>query len=70
VFDLWVDQDGNGEIDLDERGKELDVANLKAWLKDPPGRKPMAPDQARGMPNLNLSDVQINALVAYLETLE
>jgi cytochrome c oxidase subunit 2 len=70
VYDLWVDQDGNGEVDLDERGKELDVANLKAWLKNPPGQKPMAPDQARGMPNLNLSDVQINALVAYLETLE
>jgi len=70
LFDLWVDQDGNGEIDIDERGEELNRADLEAWLKDPPGRKPMAPDQSRGMPNLNLSDEQIDALVAYLETLE
>jgi len=70
VYDLWVDQDDNGEIDLDELGQELNVADLEAWLKDPPGRKPMAPDEGRGMPNLNLTDEQIDALVAYLETLE
>jgi cytochrome c oxidase subunit 2 len=70
VLDLWVDLDGNGEIDIDEVGKQLNVANLKAWLHDPSSQKPMAPDQQRGMPNLNLTDAQINALVAYLETLE
>jgi cytochrome c oxidase subunit 2 len=70
VFDLWRDLDGNGEVDLDELGKEFNVAQLKAWLRNPPGEKPMAPDQARGMPNLNLSEEQIAALVAYLETLE
>jgi cytochrome c oxidase subunit 2 len=70
VYDLWVDQDGNGEIDLDELGEELNVADLEAWLRDPPDRKPMAPDDSRGMPNLNLTDEQIDALVAYLETLE
>jgi cytochrome c oxidase subunit 2 len=70
VFDLWVDTDGNGEVDLDERGKQLNVADLEAWLRNPPGQKPMAPNQSRGMPNLNLTDEQINALVAYLETLE
>lgn len=70
VFDLWRDLDGNGEVDLDELGKEFNVAQLKAWLRNPPGEKPMAPDGARGMPNLNLSEEQIEALVAYLETLE
>ena len=32
--------------------------------------KPMAPDQFRGMPNLNLSQDQIDKLVAYLSTLK
>ena len=70
VFDLWQDLDGNGEIEIDELGQEFNVAQLKAWLRNPPGEKPMAADQARGMPNLNLSEEQIEALVAYLETLE
>lgn len=70
VFDLWVDSDGNEEVDLDEQGKQLNVADLEAWLRDPPGRKPMYPNGSRGMPNLNLTDEQIDALVAYLETLE
>jgi cytochrome c oxidase subunit 2 len=70
IFDLWADEDGNGEVDIDELGGRLNVADLKAWLKDPPGRKPMYPEGSRGMPNLELTDEQINALVAYLETLE
>ena len=70
VFDLWVDQDGNGEVDIDEHGGQLNVADLIAWLRNPPERKPMYPDGNRGMPNLNLTDEQITALVAYLETLE
>lgn len=39
--------------------------NVAAWLRDPPGRKPGAK-----MPNLGLSDREIEALVAYLQTLE
>jgi cytochrome c oxidase subunit 2 len=70
VFDLWRDLDGNGEVDIDERGKELNVAALEDWLRDPPGQKPMYPQGSRGMPNLNLTEEQIDALVAYLETLE
>ncbi|HJR24568.1 MAG TPA: cytochrome c oxidase subunit II [Acidimicrobiales bacterium] len=74
VFDLWLDQDGDGEISLDEmdpaNGGRINVADLEAWLRDPPGRKPMSPDDARGMPNLELSEEQIDALVAFLATLE
>jgi cytochrome c oxidase subunit 2 len=70
VFDLWQDLDGSGEIEVDEIGEQLNVADLEAWLRDPPGQKPMAADQSRGMPNLNLSEAQIDQLVAYLESLE
>jgi cytochrome c oxidase subunit II len=70
IFPLWQDVDGNGEVDPDEIGKELNVADLEAWLRDPPGQKAMAPDDGRGMPNLQLTEEQIDALVAYLETLE
>lgn len=43
---------------------------LEAWLRDPPGVKPMAAGQERGMPNLGLSEEQIDQLVAYLQTLK
>jgi cytochrome c oxidase subunit 2 len=43
---------------------------LEAWLRNPPGVKPMAPTQQRGMPNLGLSEEQIDQLVAYLQTLK
>jgi mono/diheme cytochrome c family protein len=54
-------------------------AALEAWLRDPPAEKPMDPvtpeqveagQQGRGMPNLNLSEEQIDQLVAFLETLQ
>ncbi len=70
VFDLWIDQNNNGEIDTNEIGKQLNVAALKAWLEDPPARVPMAPNQGRGMPNLHLTPTQIDQLIAYLRTLE
>jgi len=47
----------------------LDRAQLEAWLRDPPGLKPMDPDDRRGMPNFNLSEDQIDQLVDYLSTL-
>ena len=43
---------------------------LEAWLRDPEAVKPMAPDENRGMPNLQLTEQQIDELVAYLETLK
>jgi cytochrome c oxidase subunit 2 len=39
--------------------------NLRAWLQNPPALKPGA-----DMPDLNLSQAQINQLVAYLDTLQ
>jgi cytochrome c oxidase subunit 2 len=42
---------------------------LEAWLHDPPGQLPMAPTEERGMPNLQLSDNEIDSLIAYLQTL-
>jgi cytochrome c oxidase subunit II len=48
----------------------LNRPQLEAWLRNPPGRKPMAPDEDRGMPDLGLTEEQIDQLLAYLETLE
>ena len=70
IFDLWVDEDDSGEVDIDERGGKLNVAALEAWLRDPPSEKPMYAQGGRGMPDLELTEEQIDALVAYLETLE
>jgi len=44
---------------------DLNDRNLAAWLRNPPGRKPGA-----RMPNLHLSQEDIDALVAYLLTLK
>jgi hypothetical protein len=52
---------------------------LEQWLRDPTSLKPMAPQESqnpeaggrvRGMPNLGLSEQQIDQLVAYLLTLK
>lgn len=44
--------------------------NLKAWLRNPESVKPMSPDNNQGMPNLQLTEQQIDQLVAYLVTLK
>jgi cytochrome c oxidase subunit II len=44
--------------------------NLRAWLADPNAVKPMQAETGIGMPNLNLSDEEIDALVAYLMSLD
>jgi cytochrome c oxidase subunit 2 len=70
IFDLFRDQDGDGIVEYDEIGGELNVADLEAWLRDPPAVKPMAADARRGMPDFDLSEDQIDQLVAFLATLE
>jgi cytochrome c2 len=42
---------------------------LEAWLRNPTNLLPMEATQQRGMPNLNLSEDEIDSLVAYLSTL-
>ena len=54
----------------------LDRGALEAWLRNPPAQKAMQPEPVpgrspiRGMPNLNLTEDQIDQLVAYLTTLK
>ncbi len=50
---------------------DLDEENLREWLRDPSAMKPMQYDvNGIGMPNLDLSDDEIDALVAYLLALQ
>ena len=49
---------------------DLTPENLRAWLKDPNSMKPMQYEvNGIGMPNLNLSDDELDALTAYLLSL-
>jgi cytochrome c oxidase subunit II len=83
TFNLWDDLDGDHIVETDEIGTandgRLNRGDLEAWLRDPPGQKPMDPvtpdqveagERGRGMPNLNLSEEQIDQLVAFLQTLD
>jgi cytochrome c oxidase subunit II len=50
---------------------DMTEENLRAWLADPDSIKPMQYDDIGiGMPNLELSEDELDALVAYLLTLE
>jgi cytochrome c oxidase subunit 2 len=53
-----------------EPNGEPDTNNLKRWLRNPEDVKPMDPLNGQGMPNLGLSEEQIDQLVAYLVTLK
>lgn len=53
----------------------LDAVQLREWLRDAPAKKPMyteteqlgpTNEKTRGMPNLNLSEDQIDQIIAYL----
>jgi cytochrome c oxidase subunit 2 len=70
IFPLWIDQDDSDVVERDEIGGQLNREDLEAWLRDPPGEKPMAPGDDRGMPSYNLTEEQIDQLVAFLETLD
>ncbi|MEO6627637.1 MAG: cytochrome c oxidase subunit II [Aquihabitans sp.] len=66
--ETWASTDAN--ID-----KCLNRNDLEAWLRNPPAMKAMKPGAAmspmsRGMPNLNLTEDQIDQLVAFLITLK
>jgi cytochrome c oxidase subunit II len=69
IFLLWDDADDSAVIEWDEIGGDLNRNQLEAWLRNPPAEKYMAPDDFRGMPNLGLSEAEIDNLVAYLTSL-
>jgi cytochrome c oxidase subunit II len=80
IFRLYAQADDEDLHDfytnLAEEGS-FNRVQLEAWLRNPPGEKPMYADTAtldgalpRGMPNLELSEEQIDQLVAYLQTLD
>jgi len=53
----------------------LNRAQLEAWLRNPSSLKAMSPDPGkdklrRGMPNLGLTEAQIDDLIAFLKTLK
>jgi len=60
-FPLYV-RDADGKLVFNRN-------QLEAWLRNPPGLLPMAATEGRGMPNLQLSDTEIDQLTAYLSTL-
>ena len=49
---------------------DLNDANMRKWLRNPPQQKPMMPDDGLGMPDLGLSEEDITSLMAYLKTLK
>ncbi|MDX1620742.1 MAG: cytochrome c oxidase subunit II [Nitriliruptorales bacterium] len=65
IFPLY-EQLGPTEFDTSQPREDL----LAEWLEDPPAMKPMRPEFGVGMPNVNLTPEEIEALVAYLITLE
>ncbi|MDX1621871.1 MAG: cytochrome c oxidase subunit II [Nitriliruptorales bacterium] len=54
------------EFDTSQPREDL----LAQWLKDAPSMKPMQPEFGVGMPNLGLTDQEVEALVAFLLTLK
>ena len=75
--DVWeADPSEFGDLYLEGVTLEcLNEIDLKEWLRNAPAKKPMytdpenlepTDDLVRGMPNLALSEDQINELVAYL----
>ena len=53
----------------DVPGAVPDKVNIKRWLRNPQDVKPMDAENNQGMPNLNLSEDQIDDLTEYLVTL-
>lgn len=68
IFDLYVREDPD-----DPNSGFTDTPNeaqLKAWLLNPPAEKAMTPEDGIGMPILDLTPQEIDALYAYLITLK
>jgi len=85
VYDLYLNIDSDTSVDnyLTKDGLQIDYAQLQAWVRNPSALKPMAPDPVipnphgdqpplvgRGMPDLGLSEEQIDDVVAYITSLD
>jgi cytochrome c oxidase subunit 2 len=70
IFHLWRDADDSAVVENDELGGELNRNQLEAWLRNPPAEKYMDAERQRGMPDLGLSEAEIDSLVAYLTSLD
>jgi cytochrome c oxidase subunit 2 len=85
IFDLYLGIESETPVDnyLTKEGLEVDYPGLEAWIRNPPAEKPMAPDPVipnphsndpplvgRGMPDLGLSEDQIDDLTDYLSSLK
>jgi cytochrome c oxidase subunit 2 len=84
IFDLYLGIESESPVDnyLSKEGLDPNLVGLQAWLRNPPALKPMSPDPVypnphgddpelvgRGMPDLGLSEEQIDDLTAYLTSL-
>jgi cytochrome c oxidase subunit 2 len=79
IFRLYAEADDDDIAAIYSHLSEEGTFNrvqLEAWLRDPPAEKPMMVEPTRGtelprgMPDLDLTEEQIDQLVAYLETLD
>ncbi|CAN5185916.1 cytochrome c oxidase subunit II [soil metagenome] len=59
----------SGLYPLYDNQGEVNRPVLEQWLRNPESLVPQSPGERRGMPNLGLSEDEIDQLVAYLETL-
>jgi cytochrome c oxidase subunit II len=55
-----------GIFELYNEDGSVNRGQLEAWLRNPPAEKAMAADDERGMPDLGLTENQIDDLVEYL----
>src|SRR3954452_1391321 len=55
-YQLWL-PNADGKLEFNRN-------QLEAWLRDPPALLPMAPAEGRGMPNLGLTESEIDKLVS------
>jgi cytochrome c oxidase subunit 2 len=66
ILDLYVPAEEDTDISWTD---EVDTELLAEWLRNPGELKAMQPGAGYGMPDLNLDEDEIEALVAYLTTL-
>lgn len=77
VFNLWEPGEDSqtptpdwSDIGFDNGGR-INEADLKAWIRDAPGQKPMSPDDRRGMLSFEqLPEDQVDDLYEFLITLD